>query len=149
MGLITEMVTTREIQDRLITKGLKVTPQRIAILDAIYSLNNHPTAEKIIDFVRKQHPAVATGTVYSVLDTLVVNNLVKRVTTDRDIMRYDGILEGHHHLYCNKCDRIHDYVDENLNNLISNYFKDKNIEGFNIEEFVLQIKGTFDECRDS
>jgi len=149
LGIITTMATTREIQDRLAAKGLKVTPQRIAILDAIYSLNNHPTAERIIDFVRKQHPAVAIGTVYSVLETLVANNLVKKVTTDRDIMRYDGILEGHHHLYCNRCDRIHDYVDEELNKLISDFFKHKKIDGFKIEEFVLQIKGTYDECRDS
>jgi Fur family peroxide stress response transcriptional regulator len=105
------MVEKKEIQEKLTSKGLRLTPQRMVILEAIYNIENHPTAEKIIEYVRSQHPGIASGTVYKVLDTLVENKLVKRVTSDKDIMRYDGILENHHHLYCNKCDRIHYYVD--------------------------------------
>ncbi len=127
-------------------KGLKVTPQRIAILEAIFELDNHPTAENIIDFIRKNHPNIATGTVYKVLDTLIENKLVKRVTTERDIMRYDGVLEHHHHLYCVECDLIEDYVDEELNEILKSYFKNKKIEGFEIKNFVLQINGVFNKC---
>ncbi|WP_347839872.1 transcriptional repressor [uncultured Draconibacterium sp.] len=138
-----------EISDigmRLREKGLKITPQRIAILEAIYVLNNHPTAENIIDFIRKNHPNIATGTVYKVLDTLVKKKLVKKVTTERDVMRYDGVMEHHHHLYCVECDLIEDYVDEELNVLLNKYFKDKKLKGFQIKDFVLQINGTFDKC---
>ncbi len=117
-----------------------------SILEAIYELNNHPTAENIIEFIRKTHPNVAIGTVYKILETLVENGLIKRVTTDRDFMRYDGILESHHHLYCSTCDLIEDYHDPDLNKLLKNYFESKNIPGFKIEEFVLQIKGTFSKC---
>ena len=42
-----------EIRSKLIEKGLKVTPQRMAILEAIIVLNNHPTAENIIEYIRK------------------------------------------------------------------------------------------------
>ena len=80
-----------EIRNKLIEKGLKVTPQRIAILEAIIKLNNHPTAENIIDYIRKNHPNIATATVYKVLDALVANELIKKVKTERDIMRYDAI----------------------------------------------------------
>jgi len=138
-----------EISDigmRLREKGLKITPQRIAILEAIYVLNNHPTAENIIDFIRKNHPNIAIGTVYKVLDTLVKKKLVKKVTTERDVMRYDGVMEHHHHLYCVECDLIEDYVDEELNVLLNKYFKDKKLKGFQIKDFVLQINGTFDKC---
>ncbi len=131
---------------RLREKGLKITPQRIAILEAIYVLNNHPTAENIIDFIRKNHPNIAIGTVYKVLDTLVKKKLVKKVTTERDVMRYDGVMEHHHHLYCVECDLIEDYVDEELNVLLNKYFKDKKLKGFQIKDFVLQINGTFDKC---
>ena len=62
---------------RWIESGLKVTPQRVAILEAIITLNNHPTAENIIDFIRKNHPNIATATVYKVLDILVENSLIK------------------------------------------------------------------------
>jgi Fur family peroxide stress response transcriptional regulator len=60
-------ISAAEIKNRLTGKELKVTPQRMAILEAIYQLNNHPTAEKIIDYIRQKHPGIATGTVYKVL----------------------------------------------------------------------------------
>lgn len=132
-----------EIGKKLIEKGLKVTPQRVAILEAVITLKNHPTAENIINFVRKSHPHIATATVYKVLDTMVENNLINRVKTDKDMMRYDAIMENHHHLYSSESDRIEDYMDDELNTLIAEYFSRKKIEGFQIEEIKLQIKGKF------
>jgi Fur family peroxide stress response transcriptional regulator len=61
-------------------------------------------------------------------------------------MRYDGKVEKHHHLYCSECDLIEDYMDEELDKLLQNHFKNKNIKGFKIEDIVLQIRGTFDKC---
>lgn len=132
-----------DIKNKLVEKGLKVTPQRMAILEAIYNLKNHPTAENIIDYIKDKHPNIATGTVYKVLGALVENKLVNRVKTEKDIMRYDGIMENHHHLYCIESDLIKDYVDEELDELLKNYFKKKNLPGFKIEDVVLQIKGIF------
>ncbi len=132
-----------EISGKLIEKGLKVTPQRIAIFEAIVKLNNHPTAENIVEFIRRNHPNISVATVYKVLDTLVENQLIKRVTTEKDVMRYDAIMEKHHHIYCSDSDRIEDFVDEELNELLSNYFKDKKIPGFKIEDIKLQIIGKY------
>lgn len=132
-----------EIRQKLVEKGLKITPQRIAILEAITELHTHPTAESIIDYIRKTHPNIATATVYKVLDTLVTNGLIKKVKTDRDIMRYDAITENHHHLYCAETDRIEDYFNAELNELIGNYFEKKKIPGFDIEDVKLQIIGKF------
>lgn len=133
-----------EIKNKLVDKGLKVTPQRIAILEAIYNLKNHPTAENIIEYIKEKHPSIASGTVYKVLAALVDNKLVNKVKTEKDIMRYDGIIENHHHLYCMESDLIKDYVDEELDELLKKYFEKKNLSGFKIEDVVLQIKGTFD-----
>jgi Fur family peroxide stress response transcriptional regulator len=135
-----------DIRNKFAEKGLKITPQRVVILEAIYKLNNHPTAENIIEYIRESHPNIATGTVYKVLETLVENGLINKVKTDKDIMRYDGIVEKHHHLYCSECDLIEDYIDEELDKLLKNHFKNKYIKGFKIEDIVLQIKGTFDKC---
>lgn len=131
------------IKSRLTEKGLKVTPQRMAVLEAIYSMNNHPTVENITEFIRKDQPNIAVGTVYKVLDTLVENGIIKRVTTESDLMRYDGILEQHHHLYCAVSDRIEDYSDPELDQIIDDYFRKKGIPGFRIDEIKLQIKGRF------
>jgi Fur family transcriptional regulator, peroxide stress response regulator len=132
-----------EIRNKLIAKGLKVTPQRIAILEAIIKLRNHPTAENIIDYIRNNHPNIATATVYKVLDALVVNELIRKVKTERDIMRYDAVMESHHHLYCSESDRIEDFVDKELNEMIEKYFEKKKIPDFKIEDVKLQIIGKF------
>lgn len=136
-------ITIEQINQILKEANLKITPQRQAILQAIYHLANHPTAENIIEYIRNTHPNIATGTVYKVLDVLVDNGLVNRVKTDKDIMRYDGILDKHHHLFCEESERIEDYFDEDLDQYLSRYFQKKEIPGFQIDEIKLQINGRF------
>jgi len=136
-------IKVAEIKNKLIEKGLKVTPQRIAILEAIIKLNNHPTAENIIDYIRNNHPNISTATVYKVVDALISNKIISKVKTERDVMRYDAVMESHHHLYCSESDRIEDYKDTELNEMIEKYFKNKDIPGFKIEDVKLQIIGKF------
>ena len=132
-----------EIRDKISAKGLKVTPQRMRVMDAIYALDNHPTADNIIEYVRKTDPNIGSGTVYKVLETLVENSLIKKVKTEKDVMRYDGILENHHHLYCIQCDYIEDYKNEKLDSLLKDFFSENEIENFSIEEIKLNISGNF------
>ncbi len=132
-----------EIKDKLVEKGLKVTPQRLAILEAIYSLNNHPTAEMVRDYIKDTYPGIASATVYKVLEALVENQLVTRVKTERDSMRYDGIVENHHHLYCTDSEEIKDYMNEELDQLLAVFFKENSIDNFKIKEIKLQIHGNF------
>jgi len=113
------------------------------ILEAISEMKNHPTSEQIIEYVREDHPNISKGTVYRVLDELVAHKVVSRVKTERDVMRYDYNIGSHHHLYCSVCDEIVDYYDEPLEKLLKQYFKEKGISGFEIEEIRLQIKGKF------
>ena len=136
-------MTIPTINLQLKEKGLKVTPQRMAILEAICEMKNHPTAEQIIGYIKTNHPNISVGTVYKVLDTLAENNLVKKVKTEKDVMRYDAVMSNHHHLYCAETDRIEDYDDDELNNMIIDYFKKKKIRNFKIQDIKLQITGKF------
>jgi len=132
-----------EFSKKLREKGLKVTPQRIAILEALAKLNNHPAAENIIDYIRNNYPNIATATVYKVLDALAASELIQKVKTERDVMRYDAIMERHHHVYCSESDRIEDYMDSELNAMIERYFENKKIPDFKIEDVRVQIIGRF------
>ncbi len=135
--------TVSQSQNTLKHADLKVTPQRLAVLEAIYKLNNHPTAENIVDYIRQTHPNIATGTVYKVLDALVEKKIIQKVKTDKDIMRYDGMMHQHHHLYCSESDRIEDYMDDDLDEILRGYFQNKGVSGFEIEEIKLQLNGRF------
>jgi Fur family transcriptional regulator, peroxide stress response regulator len=127
----------------LVDNNLKVTPQRIAILEVILTLENHPTAEKITEYLRLTHPNVSLGTIYKTLDTLLKKGIIHKVYNDNDYMRYDAIIEKHHHLYSSESDRIEDYADKKLNEIIKKYFKNIEIPGFAVEDIKLQIIGKF------
>jgi Fur family transcriptional regulator, peroxide stress response regulator len=129
--------------------NLKVTPQRVAVLEALNNLKNHPTADKIKEYVVKNHPNIAVGTIYKTLETFVDKGLVKKVKTEKDVMRYDAILENHHHLYCEDTERIEDFFDDELDNLIDKYFQRKKIPNFKVKDIKLQIIGTFNNNKNN
>ncbi|MEZ5197307.1 MAG: transcriptional repressor [Bacteroidales bacterium] len=131
-----------KIRNTLTMHGLKITPQRTAILEAFDEMRDHPSADIIIEYIRQHHPNIATGTVYNTLETFVDKGIIQKVKTENGVMRYDFITEKHHHLY-DDSNIIKDYFDEELNEILQDYFKNKTIPGFEIEDIKLQIKGKF------
>ena len=136
-------ISNKQIREKLQGKGLRITPQRIAVLEAIYNSKDHPSADKIIGLIRKTHPNIATGTIYKVLDTMVENNLIRKVNTDKDYMKYDGITEKHHHIFSLEADTIEDYYDKELDKMLAKYFRKKKIPNFKIKDMELQIYGKY------
>lgn len=138
------MVDLEKIREKLAEADLKVTPQRIAVFQALDKLNKqHPTTDQVLTEVRNHHPAIATGTVYKILDTFVEKRIVCRVRTEDDIMRYDMVMSEHHHIYDTQTGRIIDYHDEELNKLIRKYLEDNHIPHFDIDQVKLSIMGHF------
>ncbi len=130
---------TQEIKN----KGLKLTPQRIEVLKAIYDLDNHPSTEEVIKYVQENNPAISQGTIYKTLETFVENKIISKVETSGGIFRYDGVTHMHHHLHQEGSKRIEDYYDEELNNILIDYFLNKKIPGFKVHDIKLHIKGEF------
>ena len=136
-----------EIRNRLSERGLRITPQRVSVMEAIFRLGDHPSAERIINCIKMNHPNISTATVYKILDTFTERGLIRKVKTDSDVMRYDAITDPHHHLYCSASERIEDYVDQELNLLLDDYFRKRQIPGFQVEDIRLQIIGKFSKNR--
>lgn len=130
-------------REYLTSHGLKITPQRLAVFEAVSTLRNHPSVEIIVGFVRQHHPNVSVGTVYNILETFVENGLISKVKSGADIMRYDTVSDKHHHLYTNISARIEDYYDPDLDRMLEDYFNKKQIPGFYIEDIKIQLTGTF------
>ncbi len=137
------MEDIREISKKISESGLKVTPQRVAVMQALEKLN-HPRADEIYREVAQTIPNLSPTTVYNVLDVLVSKNIIRKVKTEADVMRYDAVPDHHHHMYCLESDRVEDYFDPELDALLSDYFKKKNLEGFRLREIKLQIMGEFE-----
>jgi len=69
------------------------------------------------------------------------------VKTEKDVMRYDPILEKHHHLYCENTENIVDFFDDELDTLLEKYFRKKKIPNFQVKDVKLQIIGTYKNNR--
>ncbi len=134
---------TEDFKNILVSKNLKVTPQRIAVLQAVTQLHCHPSSEDIRLFIKGNNPNIALGTVYKILETFVEKGIIHKVKTDNDIMRYDAVIARHHHLYGAESEKIEDYFDEELDTLLKEYFEKKKLPNFQIKDIKLQIIGNF------
>jgi Fe2+ or Zn2+ uptake regulation protein len=91
-------------------KGLKMTPQRLAIIDVlIESRDSHPGARFVYDEAKKKKKSLSLSTTYSTLNKLSRIGLIKTLQFDRMENRYEGNLEEHLNLICERCGKIMDY----------------------------------------
>lgn len=89
-------------------KEIKLTPQRMAILEYLKDNKEHPSAEDIYRAVTARFPTMSFATVYNTLETLKKLGKVKELTIDPDKKRFDPDTIHHHHLICVTCKKILD-----------------------------------------
>ena len=100
------------IVGKLRREGLKITPQRIAILTYLDGNRNHPSVEEIHREVSRSFPTISLATVYNTLETLEEIREVQAVNIDPSRKRYDPETRPHHHIICDRCRTIRDvFVD--------------------------------------
>ena len=94
---------------RIRAAGLRVTPQRRAILGAFAGgPNGHLTADEVYERARRTVPEIARATVYNALGELVRAGILRSVE-GFGAVRYDSNLdESHHHFRCVSCGRLYD-----------------------------------------
>jgi len=95
---------------KLRQKGLKVTPQRLAIIEALVENPPlHPTAPQIYREGKKRSRGLSLSTVYATLHEFSRHGLIKTLEFDQMENRYEANLEEHVNLICEGCGRIMDY----------------------------------------
>ncbi len=135
------MEITNQVKNQLSEAGLKATHPRIVVLRELVVSNDHPTAERIHENIKIDNPSISLGSVYRVLDVLVDAGLIQRVSVRSGSKRYDANMSPHGHLYCLQTNKIQDFYDEELYELINEFFRKKRIRNFKINEIKLQVNG--------
>ena len=104
------MINKEDLISQLREKGLKVTSQRLAVIDALVKNRKlHPGASLIYKEARKKTKSVSLSTVYATLKEFSENGLIKSLEFDRMENRYDANLSEHINLICKRCGAIIDY----------------------------------------
>jgi len=106
------MTQPRDIISKLAEQGYRLTPQRLMILQAIESSDDHISAEEIYAQVITKYPVVNISTVYRTLELLKRLGMVTETDLGGGRVRYHAAEKGHHHhLVCRECGAIID-LDE-------------------------------------
>ncbi len=138
-----------KFRELLKNNGLKVTSQRVAILEALESRpDTHLTAEEIFEYVKASHPEIGLATVYRTIQVLSELNLIDKLNLDDGYTRYeigkDESEHHHHHLICTKCGVVLKFEDDLLENLEQRI---KETMDFEIVNHEVKLFGCCSNCK--
>ena len=125
-------------------RGMRMTPQRLAVYRALAEDITHPTADALLAKLRVGMKGLSRATVYRILESLEREGFVSRVSTTDGVGRYDANLAPHQHLVCRRCGQI---ADMELAALKPLRLPRRGPAGFVLEALDIRVVGTCERCR--
>lgn len=143
--LIHEQRIDRKAFKRIVREmGLKVTNQRLAILEALTGGRAHVTAQEVYELVSQKHSDIGFATVYRFLKKMTEHSFVTEVRMGGLPARYELTPRKHHdHLTCNHCGKIVEFENPEIEKLQNDVAKR---HGFKLTGHVLELYGVCRDC---
>ena len=144
-------ISKEQFRQMLKEKGLKVTNQRLLVLEVLAeNRDRHMTAEDIYEMVKEDYPEIGLATIYRTVQLLLEMQLVDRINLDDGCARYEiGELflgeakHHHHHLICKTCGKVLPFKDDLLEELEGHI---EEATGFHVLDHELKFYGQCKEC---
>lgn len=130
--------------DMLKNSGVRITPQRHAILEYLVVSGSHPTADEIYKALEHKFPNMSVATVYNNLRVFKKTGLVKELTYGDSSSRFDFSTKQHYHIICRKCGKIVDFYYPGLDEVQSLAAQ---VTGFKVDSHRLEVYGICPECQ--
>lgn len=140
------MLNSQQLSDVLRANGYKVTPQRLAVYEALASMKTHPNAEMLYSVLHPKYPFMSFATVYKTVEILDKIKVIKILNTGEDSMRYDADISIHHHIQCKVCGSVDDLMDVDSSGLVKEAEK---LSGYDIEGHQFYFFGVCPRCKKS
>lgn len=135
------MYSTEDIRGLIRSKGMKATPQRVAVLDYLLGTVAHPTATAVYEEIVHDFPSITKATVYNCISALCEAGLASQLSIDDPEARYDAVMTPHGHIKCSECGKI-----ENIAADLS-MLKAAVPEGFEIMRKEIIFTGICKDCK--
>jgi len=133
----------KEALETLKESGIRITPQRHAILEYLINSMSHPTADEIYKALEGKFPNMSVATVYNNLRVFREAGLVKELTYGDSSSRFDFATSDHYHAICEKCGKIVDFHYPSLNEV--EQFA-AHVTNFKVSHHRLEIYGLCEDC---
>ncbi|WP_124726557.1 peroxide-responsive transcriptional repressor PerR [Staphylospora marina] len=133
-----------EAVEALKEAGVRMTPQRQAILSFLYSTMSHPTADEIYKALEGTFPNMSVATVYNNLRVFKEAGLVKELTYGDSSSRFDANMMDHYHVICRKCGKITDFDHPPLSMMES---RAAEATGYQVESHRMELYGVCPDCQ--
>ena len=125
--------------------NLKVTHQRLAILEALHGGRQHMTAQEVFEIVNAQDPEIGFATVYRFLRKLTEHSFVTEVRMGGLPARYELTPNRHHdHLTCTECGTICEFENNTIEKLQEKIAREF---GYTLTNHVLELYGVCPLCQ--
>jgi Fe2+ or Zn2+ uptake regulation protein len=129
---------------KLKAKGLKLTPQRLAIIESFAEKAPlHPSANTIYEAAKKKRVGISLSTIYYTLNELSKNGIINILEFEKMDNRHEGNTEAHIHLICKQCKNIIDIFTK----LIDSNEMVKNVD-FLVTDTRFEYYGFCAQCRE-
>lgn len=132
--------TLEELSNELKKNNIRLTHQRLKVLEYLSNSTKHPTVEQIYKELKQEVPSLSKTTIYNTLNYLAELNLVKVLAIDDNEAHFDAVTETHGHFKCDSCGEIYDF-DIQMDSCST-----ENLDNFKINEKVVYFKGTCPRC---
>jgi len=136
-----------KVMTQMKEEGLKMTPQRMAVFKLLRDKKTHPSAEMIYSELKHEYPTMSVATVYNTLSTLAEAGLIQELSIDPNKKRFDPCTAYHHHFFCKVCRNVFDIADDPSFSMDIVKDEEKKIEGHQVEEIQVNLKGVCRDCR--
>ena len=127
------------------SRGMRVTGERLALLEAIYEHHEHIDADALLDSLKAKGQKISRATVYRNLELLVECGLVRKQRLGHDRFLYEHVHPGqrHDHLVCRECGRVVEFVSPGIAALQEEICR---AHDFDPSQFTLQIHSLCNDC---
>lgn len=125
-------------------RGIRLTPQRMAILEYLRDTSVHPRADQVHEQIRLRFPGVSLATVYNNLKVLKDKGLVSELSYGDLASRFDGNTDPHYHVNCVICGIVVDFQGPTVTGLCEGAAR---ATQFNISGYRIELYGECPNCR--
>lgn len=134
---------------RVKAAGLKMTPQRMAIVREVAADESHPSAQELFDRLRPNMPTMSFATVYNTLAALCEAGLGTSLSLAPGSTRFDPNMHPHDHLVCDRCGAVRDLDSPASRALPAQHALAKTAPGFTIRVVEQIFRGLCHQCSSS